>query len=104
MCSAGGCLEVTPIPAPSIATPAGATTSSIGASTELDMHGQGEARRAPILTREDRTQRKKFCVFSSSIRFHSRAVVIDVPGWAADVRFVVHTGLATGRPRCRLMN
>ena len=79
-CVADGCLEGMPIPAQSIPTRAGAESLSTGTSTELDTHGRGEARPAPILTRGDRTQREKCCAFSSGIRFHSRAGLLDALG------------------------
>src|SRR5258705_11412047 len=63
-----------PIPGRSIPTRVGAESLSTGTSTELDTHGREAALRAPTLIREDRTQRGKCCVSSSSIRSHSRRV------------------------------
>jgi poly(3-hydroxybutyrate) depolymerase len=62
----GSPVEGMPIPARSIPTRVGAESLSTGASTELDTHGRGAALRAPTLIREDRTQRGKCCVSSSS--------------------------------------
>src|SRR3981189_1059924 len=66
-----------PIPARSIPTPAGAESLSTGTSTELDTHGREAALWAPTLIREDRTQRGKCCVSSSSIRSPSSQIRIS---------------------------
>src|SRR6202022_3796529 len=76
-CIAGGYLEGMPIPARSIPTRVGAESLSTGTSTELDTHGRVAALRAPTLIREDRTQRGKCCVSSSSIHSHSRLVRVS---------------------------
>src|SRR5258708_6404189 len=76
-CIAGGYLEGMPIPARSIPTPVGAESLSTGTSTELDTHGREAAPPAPTLIREDRTQREKCCVSSSSIRSHSSQVRVS---------------------------
>src|SRR6266446_7383272 len=73
-CIAGEYLEGMPIPARSIPTRLGAESLSTGASMELDTHGREAALRAPTPIREDRTQRGKCCVSSSSIRAHSSQV------------------------------
>jgi hypothetical protein len=73
-CIADECREDMPIPARSISTRAGAESLSTGTSTELDTHGREEAPRAPTLIREDRTQRGKCSVSSSSIRSYTRLV------------------------------
>src|SRR5258707_11749044 len=67
-----------PIPARSIPTRGGTESLSTGTSTELDTHGREAALRAPTLIREDRTQREKCCVFSSSIRSHSSQVRVGL--------------------------
>src|SRR6266404_5809062 len=76
-CIAGGYLEGMLIPARSIPTPVGAESLSTGTSTELDTHGREAAPPAPTLIREDRTQREKCCVSSSSIRSHSSQVRVS---------------------------
>jgi len=55
----------------------GAESWSIGISTELDTHGREAALSAPTLIREDRTQRGKCCVSSSSIRSPSSEVRVS---------------------------
>ena len=84
-CIAGGYLEGMPIPARSIPTRAGAESLSTGTSTELDTHGREAALRAPTLIREDRTQRGKCCVSSSSIRSHTRLVTASPLSALTDV-------------------
>src|SRR6202022_2999512 len=76
-CIAGGYLEGMPIPARSIPTRVGAESLSTGTSTELNTHGRVAALRAPTLIREDRTQRGKCCVSSSSIHSHSSLVRVS---------------------------
>ena len=60
--------EGMPIPARSIPTRPGVESLSTGISTVLDTHGREAALQAPTPIREDRTQRGKCCVSSSSIR------------------------------------
>src|ERR1700674_5849458 len=66
-----------PIPERSMPTRVGAESLSTGTSTELDTHGRVAALRAPTLIREDRTQRGKCCVSSSSIHSHSSLVRVS---------------------------
>ena len=66
-----------PIPAQSIPTRVAAESLSTGISTELDTHGREAALRVPTLTREDRTQRGRCSVSSSSIRSHSSQVKVS---------------------------
>src|ERR1700694_4068973 len=73
-CTAGGYLEGMPTPARPIPTRAGAKSWSTGIFTAPATHGREAALRAPILIREDRTQRGKCCVSSSSIRSRSSQV------------------------------
>ena len=70
-CIGGRYLEGLPTPAQSIPTRVGAGSLSTGTFTEPDTHGREAVLRAPTLIREDRTQRGKCCVSSSSIRSHS---------------------------------
>ena len=90
---AGGYLEGMPIPARSMPTRAGAESLSTGTSTELDTHGREAALRAPTLIREDRTQRGKCSVSSSSIRSHSSQV--RVSSFMADIVAKVFSGWRT---------
>src|SRR5258707_15632874 len=76
-CIAGGYLEGMPIPARSIPTRVGGKSLSTGTSTELHTHGQEAALLAPTLIREDRTQRRKCCVSSLSIRSRSSLVRVN---------------------------
>src|SRR5258707_8494172 len=73
-CIVGGYLEGMPTPARSIPTRVGAESLSTGTSTELYTHGREAALRAPTLSREDRTQRRKCFLSVSSIRAHSSQV------------------------------
>src|SRR5437016_4814454 len=66
-----------PTPAQSIPTRVAAESLSTGISTELDTHGREAALRVPTLTREDRTQRGRCSVSSSSIRSHSSQVKVS---------------------------
>src|SRR5579864_4881307 len=72
MCIAGRSPEVTPIRAPSIATPAAAASWNTGASTAPDTPGRAAAPQAPTPTREAPTRRQRCCASSWSIRCGER--------------------------------